>query len=414
MHFKMNRIFNRLKSIYFVLVIVLSVSLAGCLQKSDPYVLLVSFDGFRWDYPDRNITPNLSKFISEGVRAETLRPSFPTKTFPNHYSIVTGLYPENHGIIMNRFRDPETGDIYTMSDTASLRDPKWYKGEPVWSTLKRQGIRTASFFWPGSEVHDPNKRPDYFKIYQHNLPYGDRIDGIINWLSLPLKERPRFITLYFHETDSRGHESGPESPETNAGIALLDSLFGVMLNKIEQLPIADQVNIIIVSDHGMTEVSQDKVININELLPGIDIESWGSGPLMMLNPHDNQQIYDNLKQKEQNFKIYKKADVPARLHFSQHPAIWPLVLIADPGYSLTTDWGYKRIMRNPNSGNHGYDNELQDMQGIFIAGGPAFKKGLKIKKIDNVDIYPLICKIFNVKPTKNIDGHLERVVQVLQ
>ena len=399
--------------IYLISIIILLQINPGCQTDKKPYVILISFDGFRWDYPNRNITPNLSEFISTGVRAESLKPVFPTKTFPNHYSIVTGQHPENHGIILNGFRDPNTGDVFTMGDTASLRNPIWYKGEPVWTTLKKRGIKTASFFWLGSEVHDPYKRPDYFKTYQHTLPYGERIDGVINWLSLPIEERPRFITLYFHETDSRGHKSGPESIETNAGIALLDSLFGVLIKKIEELPIADQINIILISDHGMTNVSRDKVININELLSDVDLESWGSGPLMMINPSD-KQIYDNLKQKEQNFKIYKKADVPARLHFSQHPSIWPLVLIADPGYLLTTDRGYNRMMRRPKSGTHGYDNEFIDMQGIFIAGGPAFRKGLKIKRIRNIDIYPLICKIFNVEPVENIDGDLEKVVQVLQ
>jgi predicted AlkP superfamily pyrophosphatase or phosphodiesterase len=400
-----------IKRYIFLLFAIALILLVSC-SKDQQYVLLISFDGFRWDYLNRGITPNLSEFAASGVKAESMRPSFPTKTFPNHYSIITGMEPENHGIILNNFKDLNTGDIYSMGDTASIRDPKWYKGEAVWSTLKRNDIRTASFFWPGSEVHDIAKRPDYFKIYQHHMPYGDRIDGVIEWLSLPEVQRPKFITLYFHETDSRGHESGPQSPEVNAGISLLDSLFGVMLAKINDLPIADQINIIIVSDHGMTAIYRDKVINISSLLPGIAFDTWSSGPMMMMDSNDDQ-VYKMLKDAEKNFRVYKKSEVPAHLHFSKNPFIWPLVLIAEPGYTLATDWNYDRILKYTSGGTHGYDNTVKDMHGIFIAGGPAFKKGMQARTLRNIDIYPVICKIFDVEAARNIDGKLEEIGFIL-
>ncbi len=391
-----------------VLVLALFIFLTGCGQKAQPYVLLVSFDGFRWDYADRGITPNLNAFIAKGVRAKSLKPSFPTKTFPNHYSIVTGLYPENHGIILNSFSNPETGERFSLGDTSSVRDGKWYKGEAVWTTLKKQGIKTASFFWPGSEVHNPERRPDYFKRYQHSLPYGERIDGIISWLSLPIEERPKFITLYFHETDSRGHDAGPDSPAVDKAIVLLDSLFGVLLNKINKLPIADDINIIVVSDHGMSGVVEGGIINVNGYLPGKEVKTWGSGPLMMIDS-DDDEVYSALKKNETNFTVYKKSDVPPRLHFSNHPSIWPLVVLADPGYLLASESGYQRMLKYSSKGNHGYDNDVPDMHGIFFASGSVFREGYRTETVRNIDIYPLICRIFDVKPAENIDGDLDRI-----
>ena len=218
--------------LYFLLI-------SSFLAQSSPYVLLVSFDGFRWDYLNRDITPNLDAVIDNGVRASSLQPSFPTKTFPNHLSIVTGMYPENHGIIFNRFEDIETKKIYQLSDTSAVRNPIWYKGEAFWTTAEKNDITTASFFWPGSELTDKSRRPTYFKHYEHNQPYRERIDGVIDWLQLPQNERPHFITLYFHDTDSFGHEFGPNSTEINTSIQRIDSLVGYLNNELSKIGMKD-------------------------------------------------------------------------------------------------------------------------------------------------------------------------------
>ena len=171
-----------------------------------PYTILISFDGFRWDYAERGFTPNLNKLAEEGVSALSLRPCFPTKTYPNHYSIITGCYIEKHGIIANNFSDPLTGEKYSLSDRASVQNDKWYKAKAFWELAEENGIKSASYFFPGSELDNPKRRPSYFHHYDHNLPYQARIDGVIDWLKLPINERPKFITLYLHETDSFGHK----------------------------------------------------------------------------------------------------------------------------------------------------------------------------------------------------------------
>ena len=292
------------KSSYlFVLFLVLLIFCQTSL--SQPYVILISFDGFRWDYLDRGKTPNFDKLINNGVRAISLRPVFPSKTFPNHISIATGLYPEHHGIIHNYFKNPFNSEEFGLNNPDAVQNSKWYSGEFIWETAKKQGVITASFFWPGSEVTLEYRQPNYYKEYQHELPYEKRIEGVLDWLKLPMEKRPHFITLYFHETDSKGHEYGPNSVEINQAIQLLDSQLGALLTGLEKINLKDSVNIIIVSDHGMTEISDDKVINIDKLLEGKKYELRETGPVMMVNPLQ-EGIYEILKQNSKNYHVYKK------------------------------------------------------------------------------------------------------------
>jgi len=380
---------------------------------SQPYVILISFDGFRWDYLDRGITPNLDKIVKNGVRALSLRPVFPSKTFPNHISIATGLYPEHHGIIHNHFRNLSTNEEYSLANRESVRNSKWYSGEFIWETAKKQGIITASFFWPGSEVSAEHRHPDYYMEYQHNMPYHKRVQGVLDWLKLPSSKRPHFITLYFHETDSKGHDYGPNSYEINTAIKLLDGLVGDLTDGINQLSFKDSVNIILVSDHGMTEIYEDKIINVDKILGDKKAELWESGPVMMVNPKEDG-IYKLLKENSKNFYVYKKDELPDFYSFSDHPFIYPIILVAKPGYSLE-----KNISENQNGypiskGNHGYEKDFLDMHGIFVASGPAFKVGYKTGTIWNIDIYPLICEILNISPYQPIDGKLERIGFILK
>jgi ectonucleotide pyrophosphatase/phosphodiesterase family protein 5 len=383
--------------------------------QSQPYVILVSFDGFRWDYSERGITPNLDKMKKEGVHALSLRPSFPTKTFPNHYSIVTGMYPENHGIIFNSFINPITKEKYRLGDSLAVRNSEWYLGEAFWQTAERNGIKTASFFWPGSEVTLDYRRPTYYEKYEHNKPYLERIDGVINWLELPQEDCPHFITLYFHDTDSYGHKYGPNSPEINQSIQRLDTLINYLNNKLLEIGMKDSTNIIIVSDHGMTEISEERTINIEEMLNNYNVRIDGSKPLMMIEPEKEsfQEVYNLLKDNEFHYKTYLKEEMPHHYHFSQHPFISPILLVADVGWSLVNNFWLKGMQNNYSKGNHGYDNNHTDMHGVFIAKGPSFKENYKIGTILNVDINPLLCKIFGISPRTNIDGKLERIEFIL-
>ena len=232
----------------------------------ESYVVMVSFDGFRWDYTDLYHTPNFDLLAKDGLKAERLIPSFPTKTFPNHYTLANGLYPDHHGIVMNSFYDEESGRYYAISNRDAVEDGYFYGGEPIWVTAEKQGCITGSYFWVGSEAEIGGYRPTYTKKYEQDFPNGQRIDSVISWLQKPLEVRPRLILWYFHEPDLTAHEAGPDSPEVDSVVMYLDSLLGVFLDKLAALPLADQVNVIVTSDHGMANISNDrKVILENHL-----------------------------------------------------------------------------------------------------------------------------------------------------
>ncbi len=246
-------------------ILCLTVLLSACqspFNKPDPYVVMLSLDGFRWDYPDRFETPNLDRLAASGVKAEGLIPCFPTKTFPNHYSIVTGLHPDHHGIVQNSFYDPGTARYFSIRNRQTVGDGSFYEGEPIWVTAEKQGIRTASYFWVGSEAPYAGMHPSIWKEYDEDVPFEARIDSVIAWLKLPEPKRPGLITFYMHEPDSRGHRLGPDNPELGEMIAYLDSLVGVLVNKLADLDISQQINLIVTSDHGMGEVSPQRYIDL--------------------------------------------------------------------------------------------------------------------------------------------------------
>ena len=399
-----------MKKLVSILLFFVAAAL-GIAQKT-PYVILVSYDAFRWDYLNRGISPNLEKVREEGVSALSLRPAFPSKTFPNHLSIITGMYPEHHGILANHLIDPFSGQHYSMSDSLSVRDGRWYLGEAFWETAERQGIKTASFFWPGSEVQVPYRHPSYFEAYNHTKPYEQRIDGVIKWLQLPYAERPHFITAYFHETDDKGHKFGPDAPQTNEAIKRLDAITGYLLSKLDSIKMRDSINVVFVSDHGMTNVARERAINIEKIVNIKDCKFFDAGPIMFVTPskENMKAVYETLKKNETHFKVYYKDEVPSYFYFNDHPYIAPIVVVADLGWSLVSGnkdewWG---------KGDHGYDNNQLDMHGIFLASGPDFQKNYHTGTLWNIDIYPMLCKIFDIMPRRNIDGDINRIGFILK
>ncbi len=410
MRLKVKQLFRKIFSL--VIIIILTSTIHG---KNKPYVILISLDGFRWDYIYRGITPNLNKLIDEGVHALSLRPSFPTKTFPNHYSIITGMYPENHGIIFNSFTNTFTNETYRIGDTISTRESKWYKGETFWETANRHALKTASFFWVSSEQNVDYKRPSYFYHYDQKISFIDRLDGVIKWLKLPEEERPQFITLYFEEPDSKGHSFGPNAPETNLAIASVDSMIGLLVLKLKEINMDDKVNIIVVSDHGMAEISEDKIINIEEFIKDYDCKYYGMGTSIMIAPPTDKidEVYQILKKNEKNYRVYKRDNIPSYYHFSKNPFIQPIIVIADVGWQVVTNEYFKR-KRTYSKGDHGFEKDHLDMHGIFIAKGPAFRSGYRTGTLWNVDIYPLLCKIFDITPNTLIDGDLSRIEFILR
>jgi predicted AlkP superfamily pyrophosphatase or phosphodiesterase len=375
------------------------------------YVVMVSMDGFRWDYNKVYNTPNLNKLAEEGLKADRLIPSFPTVTFPNHYSIATGLYPDHHGLVNNNFPAPELGLYYRMGDRTAVENPAFYGGEPIWITAENNGILSASFFWVGSEAPVKGKHPTYWKKYDESITYEQRIDTVIKWLSYPPEKRPGFITLYFDEPDATSHDYGPVSSKTENVVERLDSLIGVLRLKLSALPFSDRINLIVLSDHGMESISPDKYVNLKSLVPERMIASlFGGNPVYTINAAEGKKdsvLY--LLNRGKGLKAYDKSEVPARLHYGTNPRIQEIVVIADSSWSIGTRPDGSSYM----GGAHGYDNANSDMHAIFYAAGPAFKKGYSFSQLNNIDIYNLICRILKITPAKN-DGDPDHIKQILR
>jgi predicted AlkP superfamily pyrophosphatase or phosphodiesterase len=365
------------------------------------YILLVSLDGFRWDYSKLYNTPNLNKLAKDGVNAERMYSSFPTLTFPNHYSIATGLYPDHHGLINNSFPAPDLGLFYRMGDRNAVENPAFYGGEPVWVTAEKQGVKSASFFWVGSEAPVEGIQPAYWKKYDETVTYEARIDTVIKWLGYPIPKRPELVTLYFDEPDATSHIFGPSSPQTGKVVERLDSLMGVLRTKLSSLPEAKRINLIIVSDHGMSAVSPDRYINIKSLVPNKMIASISGGnPVYLINPSEGKKdsvLY--LLNKAKGLKAWSKSELPPKWHYGTNPRIPEIVIVADSSWSI----GTRSDGSSLRGGAHGYDNSNSDMFSIFYAAGPSLKKNYKFKELNNVDIYNLVCRILDISPAKN-DG----------
>jgi len=399
----MKKLFTQILSfIFFLFSFVLQAQ-----NSKNAYVVLVSMDGFRWDYAKQFNLPNLKQIAKEGVHAKSMKPSYPSKTFPNHYSIVTGLYPDHHGIINNVFYDASMNESFSLSTNAK-NDSRFYGGNPIWNAAEQQGIKTASFFWPGSDTDQ--KRPTYYKKYDEKIPYGNRIDTVIKWLQLPEKQRPHLITLYFDEPDHTGHNFGPLSPENKKMIIKMDSIMGELSSKINQLSIGKEINLIIVSDHGMTNISNDKKVAVLDYLK----PEWLGykaviNPIMSLEAKAGYQdsIAKALK-KVPHIKFWKSNEVPKRLHYGTNPRVLDFVIEAEKGYSLVN-----KKDQNIKGGTHGYDNNEKDMHAIFYAKGPAFKVGKTIKTFQNVSVYPLIAQILGLQIEK-VDGKLSDVKSTLR
>jgi alkaline phosphatase D len=337
--------------------------------------------------------------------------SFPTVTFPNHYSIATGLYPDHHGIISNSFAAPDLGLFYRMGDQAAVENPAFYGGEPIWVTAEKQGVRAASFFWVGSEAPVGGRHPEYWKKYDRTVTFEARVDTVIKWLAYPENKRPELVTLYFDEPDATSHDFGPVSSETGKVVGRLDSLMGVLRNKLSALQEAKRINLIVLSDHGMAAVSSDKYVNLKAVVPNRMIASIsGSNPVYLINPAEGKKdsvlrLLNNAK----GLKAWKKSEVPAKWHYGTNARIPDIVVVADSSWSI----GTKSDGSSIRGGAHGYDNMNSDMFAIFYASGPSFKKNFKFKELNNVDVYNLICKILDIRPAHN-DGNPTHIKGMLR
>jgi len=399
------RIF-RLVALAVFTVIIFSACSKLRSERDKPYVVMVSLDAFRWDYDSIYGTPVLDDIARKGVTATRLIPSFPTKTFPNHYTIATGLYPDHHGLVNNSFYAPDLDLVYRIGDRAMVSNGAFYGGEPVWVTARKQGMKSASFYWVGSEAPVQGIQPDYWKPYDDEVPFGDRVDTVLKWLSMPINKRPHLVTLYFEEPDAVSHGYGPVSPETAAMVRSLDSLIGVLRTGLGKLPNAADINLIVLSDHGMTEVDNSRYNYIFDTLPQRMVKRiYGGNPVWAIEPaegkSDSLLILLNV---QRGMKAWKRNELPAHLHYGTHLRIPEILLVADPGWTT----GLRPEPRGDTRGDHGYDWRCRDMHSIFYAEGPAFKKGFSVDTLYNVDIYNIVTGVLGLVPAPN-DGNPERI-----
>lgn len=388
------------------LILTITALLSAC-AKNDQVTVIISLDGFRWDYTQWYDTPFLDRMAEEGVEA-ALIPSYPSKTFPNHYTLATGLYPDHHGIIGNKFINRATGKKFSLSNREVKHDARYYGGEPIWLTAQRQGLRTAVFYWPGSDVAVQGKYPDkYFNYDQEpRLTFGQRIDGILKQLRRPEAKRPQLIMAYFEQPDHNGHVYGPQAKLTRIAVMEIDKLISNLYERIQKLPISDKVNFIVVSDHGMTLTMPEKHIDARQYLKKewyYDIE--GDAPA---NVYVHEGCADSICQALQgvdHIRVWHRTEVPYYLHYGTNENVGDVVIDTELGWLFSDK-------KAEYGGTHGYDPSYNDMHALFRAVGPAFKH-ISLPHFPNVDVYPLLCHLLGIEPAPN-DGSLNIVKRMLR
>jgi predicted AlkP superfamily pyrophosphatase or phosphodiesterase len=397
--YSMNRIIALASAFLFALIAVPAIA------KDAPVTILISIDGFRPDYLDRGITPNLSALAKAGVRAR-MQPSFPTKTFPNHLTLVTGLRPDHHGISGNSMIDPRRpGQMFSLGDSRQALDPFWWSAsEPIWITAEKAGIRTATMFWPGSELpfgSDPAKqlRPQDWVRFDQNVSGEQRTNAVLDWLRRPAPIRPHFVTLYYDTVDTAGHKFGPDSKEVNAEVKAVDANIGLLVSGLQAMGRA--ANLVIVADHGMAAISEDRVIQLDTLIDKPSYIAVETGPYAAIEPvtGTDNRVADALIKPHDHMQCMRKEDLPPRLHYGTNPRVAAIICLAEPGWTILSG-----TPQYPTTGgNHGWDNAFAEMDALFLASGPAFRKGAVLDRFDNVDVYPLLAKLIGVSPNAN-DG----------
>jgi len=377
-------------------------------------LILISIDGFRADYLERGLSPNLAALASDGVRARALKPAFPTLTFPNHYTIVTGLYPDHHGIVNNRMLDSASGKHFVSSDSALASDPLWWGGEPLWVGAERQGKHTATMFWPGSDYAIAGVRPEFWKSFDRSVSAEARVEQVLRWLDLPPDRRPDFITLYFDQVDHEAHDFGPDAKETDAALRLVDDALAHLLAGLQQRHLRDAANLVIVSDHGMAATSTDRTITLDDLVDLRDIDTLEVGVLTGLaaKPEHELEVEHVLLAPHPHMTCWRKTQMPARMHYGANPRIPPVLCLAEDGWTISTHETLEHADHEKHRGEHGYDNDDPNMRALFVAHGPAFRHGLVVPEFDNVDIYPLLTRVLGIRAAPN-DGDFSVVAPLL-
>lgn len=379
-----------------------------------PPVLLVSIDGFRADYLALGITPNLARIARDGARAQWMNPSYPTLTFPNHYTIVTGLRPDRHGIVHNTMRDGALGP-FKHSDPAAVATPQWWGGEPIWVGAARAGLPTATLFWPGSEAVIGGHAPGRWQQFDESVAPAVRVDTVLAWLGESAATRPRFATLYFDALDDVSHDYGPDSPQAYAAIRAVDAAIGRLLDGLAARRLLDAVNVVVVSDHGMASVAPGHVVVIEEMVDPLDALAVTDGQSVGFVPQPGRTAVAErrLLGAHARYDCWRKAQLPPRWLYGRHRRVPPIVCQTHEGWDALSRARAAKRPAGATRGSHGYDPALPSMRALFLARGPAFRRGVVLPPFDNVDVYPLLARLVGIRAAPN-DGDIAPLLPALQ
>jgi len=379
-----------------------------------PYVILLSIDGFRWDYQRRYDTPALDRISAAGVTADALIPVYPTLTFPNHYSIATGLYPARHGIVDNTFYDKSRENRYTLRDRAAVQDGSWYGGNPLWVVAEQNGMVSAAYFFIGTEADVQGVRPSHWYAFDGNVPGEARVAQVLDWLKLPPEKRPHLITTYFEDVDEAAHTYGVGSPPMIEAITLVDGLVGQLLDGIDELPIADETYVVVVSDHGQSNFRRnetpfivDEVVDLN----GIRVVDHGTSVSLYFAEPDRvkaRAICNAINRSWERGQALTPGDAPDAWHLTADSAFADVIVQADPKAMVRST-----RMPPPQPGAHGWTPDFKDMHGFFIAAGPRLPAGQRIDDFESVDVYPFLLEILDLPLTEPIDGDPATLIPLL-
>ena len=405
-----------------LLILVWIACIAGCAQVPARTagaslrhpLILVSIDGFRADYLDRHETPTLATLAADGVRAEAMKPAFPTLTFPNHYTLVTGLYPDHHGIVNNRMVDPASGKVFVYKDRETISDPAWWGGEPIWVSVEKQGQHAATMFWPGSDVAIAGVRPSEWLPFDGKLTPDQRVDQLLRWIDLPAPRRTSFFTLYFEQVDHAGHDGGPDAPAVQAALREVDAALAHLVDGLQRRRLFEHTNLVILSDHGMTATSCERRSYLDDVLSLADVDVVNYGILAGIVAHAGKtgEVEHALLAPHPHMWCSRKSELPARLHYGTNQRIPALLCLAEDGGTITSH-DYENGGGHFSAGEHGYDNADPAMRALFIAHGPAFKRGVVMPEFDNIDVYPLLAHLLDIQPQPN-DGSYDAVAGMLR
>ena len=393
---------ERLRSIATLLALLLLPVMAVASAATRPPLILISIDGYRADYLDRGHSPVLAALAADGVRAVGMRPVFPSLTYPNHYTLVTGLYPDEHGMVNNSMHDPVLGSFSPPNRAANTDGRWWDEAEPIWVTAQKQGIRTASVFYPGTQAEIRGVRPSYWQNFDPNVPADARVDQVLAWLDSAPEQRPSFVSLYFEQVDVAGHTFGPDSSQVDESLVTVDAALGRLVEGLRQHNQFDTTNLIIVSDHGMSASTPARTVFLDQMVNPEHIEIESATVNVGINPKPgyNAEVEHALLAPHAHLACWKKANTPKRFHYGKNARIPAILCLTEDGWMASTA-AIESKRAHPLLGEHGYDNEDPKMRAAFVAHGPSFKQHLTVPVFDNIQVYALLTHLIGVRPLHN-------------